>query len=142
MADFHDAELILKLYELRTEATMREARAFVAGFNPTDAAELIALQRASGTKENAYWRQATSYWEMAAAFVLHDALDADLFIASNGENIFYYAKFTPFFEEYAKAFGIPFMRQTAALIEKYPQAQERYTVALARMAAAKKQKTD
>src|SRR5665213_1393007 len=102
MATATDAELILKLYELRTEATMRAARKFVAGFNPASFEEFIALHRDAGSDRNAYWRQATSYWEMASALVLHGALDADLFLDTNGEPFFYYAKFTPFFEEYFK----------------------------------------
>ena len=111
MASSSDAEIILKLYELRTESTMREARRFVSGLNPASFDELAALQRDSGSVNNAYWRQVLSYWEMAAAFVLHDALDADLFLDTNGENLFYYAKFTPFLEDWHKAFGQPLMKE-------------------------------
>ena len=139
MATATDAELILKLYELRTEATMRAARKFVAGFNPASFEEFIALHRDAGSDRNAYWRQATSYWEMASALVLHGALDADLFLDTNGEPFFYYAKFTPFFEEYFKATGQPFMPKFAKLLEKYPAMQQRYTMTLARLEAAKKQ---
>jgi hypothetical protein len=133
MATAQDAELILKLYELRTEATMREARKFVGSFNPASFDELAVVQRDAGSTNNAYWRQALSYWDMAAALVLHGALDGELFIAANGESIFYYAKFTPFLEEYQKTFGQPFMRQTAMLIEKIPAAKARYEGTLARM---------
>jgi hypothetical protein len=133
VATADDAQLILKLYELRTEPTMREARKFVASFNPASFDELAALQRDSGSTNNAYWRQVISYWEMAAAMVLHGALDGDLFVAANGEPIFYYTKFTPFLEEYKKTFGQPFMRNTAALIEKVPGAKSRYEASLARM---------
>jgi len=63
----NDAELILKLYELRTEPTMREARNWITTeFWPNTAEEFFAVQRGRGTKENAYLRQVTSYWEMAA----------------------------------------------------------------------------
>ena len=135
MATAADAELILKLYELRTEATMRAARKFVAGFNPSSFDELRALQ---GDHE-AYWRQVISYWEMASALVLHGALDPDLFLDTNGEPFYYYAKFTPFFGDYRKALGQPFMPKFAKLLEKYPAMQERYTAMLARMQAAKTQ---
>ena len=138
MATAQDAELILKLYELRREPTMREARNFVAGFNPDSFEELVALQRDMGSQKNAYWRQATSYWEMAGALVLRGAIDADLFNDCNGENVFYYAKFTPFLEQYQQTFGMPFMKNTAELIAKYPALQTRYKGVLARMAAAKK----
>src|SRR5579875_3587531 len=117
MANSTDAELILKLYELRTEATMRESRMILAGLNPQSFDEVSAIVRGSGTRENAAWRQVISYWEMAAALVLHGTLDPDLFLDTNGENFFYYAKMTPFFEEFSKATGQPFMPKLTKLIE-------------------------
>ena len=138
MATSADAELILKLYELRTEPTMREARKFVGGFNPASFEELAALQRDAGSVNNAYWRQVLSYWDMAAALVLHGTLDADLFADCNGENVFFYAKFTPFLEEWKATFGMPFMGRTAKLIETIPALGARYAATLARMEAAKK----
>lgn len=139
MATATDAEIILKLYELRTEEKMRVARAFVASFNPASFEDLAHLQRDAGSERNAYWRQVLSYWEMAAAFVLRGAVDAELFLDCNGENFFYYAKFTPYLEQWKQTFGQPFMSKTAMLIEKYPAMQERYTMMLARIEAGKKQ---
>jgi hypothetical protein len=95
-----DAQLILKLYELRTEERMRTARRWVtAEFWPQSAQEVLTLLRATDTEQNAYLRQVMSYWEMAAAFVLHGALDADLFLACNSENLFILAKLHPFLKE-------------------------------------------
>lgn len=139
MATTTDADLILKLYTLRTEPTMREARKFVTTFNPASVDEVVALQRDFGSVHNGYWRQVLSYWEMAAAFVLRGVLDPELFLDCHGEPFFLYAKFTPYFEAYAQVTGVPFMRQTAKLIETYPAMQDRYTMMLARMQASKKQ---
>ncbi len=105
---------------------LREARNFVGSFSPTTFEEFIAVQRDLGSQNNAYWRQALSYWDMACAMVLRGAIDADLFLDCNGEMIFYYAKFSPFHQQYQEATGQPFMRRTAELIEKYPAAQARY----------------
>ena len=69
----HDAELILKLYDLRREPVMREARKFIAGFSPKSVDDLLAVANTPGT-QNAYLRQVYGYWEMAAAFVVHGAL--------------------------------------------------------------------
>ncbi len=139
MASSSDAEIILKLYELLMEPTMRAARKFVAGFHPASFVELAALQQDAGSENNAYWRQVMTYWEMAAAFILNDALDPDLFLDTNNENFFFYAKFTPYLEDWHKSFGQPFMKNTAKLIESYPRMQERYTMALARIEAQQKQ---
>jgi hypothetical protein len=61
---------------------------------------------------------------MAASLVLRGALDADLFLDTNAEGILIYAKYHHFHAETEKASGNPFMRNTAALIEKYPVAQK------------------
>jgi hypothetical protein len=124
MATPADAELILRLYELRREEMLRKARRFlVFDFNPKNLEELRAVSRTPTSEHNPAWRQVLSYWEMAAAMVLRGAIDADLFLDSNGEGILLYAKFHHFHEESEKESGNRFMKQTAALIEKYPAAQ-------------------
>ena len=139
MATPQDAELILKLYELRTEATMRESRAIMGAMTIGSFADIQAVQKAMGSRENAAWRQTISYWEMCAALVLHGTLDPALFLDTNGENFFYYAKVSPYFEEYAKATGQPFMPKLTKLIETHPAYQERYTMMMARLEAQRKQ---
>jgi hypothetical protein len=130
MATAADAELVLRLYGLRQEETLRKARRFLTGdFNPKNVEELRAVSRMPGTEENAYWRQAMSYWEMAASLVLRGALDADLFLDTNAEGLFIYAKYHHFHKD-TEAQNGPFMRSTAALIEKYPLAKSRYDFAL------------
>ena len=77
-------------------------------------------RRDATSEKNVCWRQALSYWEMAASLVLRGALDAELFLDSNVEGILIYAKFHHFHAETEKQSGNPFMKQTATLIEKYP----------------------
>ena len=75
---------------------MREARAWLTGqFFPQTAEEFFAVANARSSQENAWYRQVTSYWEMAAALVLHGALNAELFVDCNNEPFFIYAKFLP-----------------------------------------------
>lgn len=127
MAAAADAELVLRLYELRREESLRKARRFmVFDFQPKTLEELRAVSRDIKSEHNPAWRQVLSYWEMAASMVLRGAVDADLFLDSNGEGILIYAKFHHFHAETEKQSGNPFMRQTAALIEKYPAAKARY----------------
>jgi hypothetical protein len=127
MANAADAELVLKLYELRQEETLRKARRFmVSEFNPKTVEELRVVSRDTRSEYNPYWRQAMSFWEMAASFVLRGALDADLFLDSSLEGILIYAKFHHFHAETEKQSGNPFMGKTAELIAKYPAAKARY----------------
>src|SRR5215472_10073819 len=88
----HDAELILKLYDLRREQVMREARAFVAQFAPKSLDDMLKLANAFGTKEQAYLRQVAGYWEMAASLVNRGALNGELALNNNKKFFFFYAK--------------------------------------------------
>jgi hypothetical protein len=86
MATAADAELVLRLYELRREETLRKARRFlVFDFNPKTLEELRAVTRDTKSQFNPYWRQAMSFWEMAHSMVLRGAVDPDLFLDSNVE---------------------------------------------------------
>src|SRR6478672_3637310 len=73
---YEDARLVLKLYELRREEKLRAARDWFGGkFFPQTAEEVTAL---TGT-DNVYYRMVTTYWEMAASFVVRGILNTDLF---------------------------------------------------------------
>ena len=88
------AGLILKLYELRRDPLLREARAwFVREFNPATVEELAAL--ASGPK-NPWIRMVVGYWDMAASLVVHGAIDREMFLASSSEMLTTFAKLEPF----------------------------------------------
>jgi ABC-type glycerol-3-phosphate transport system substrate-binding protein len=127
MATTEDAQVVMRLYELRREETLRKARHFmVFEFQPKTLEELRAVSRDIKAPTNVYWRQTISYWEMAASFVLQGAVDPGLFLDSNGEGILLYAKFHHFHAETEKESGNPFMRHTATMIAKYPAAKERY----------------
>jgi hypothetical protein len=138
MATATDAELMLKLYELRQEESLRKARRFmVFEFNPKTVEELRVVSRDTKCENNPCWRQAMSFWEMAASLVLRGAIDADLFLDSSNEGILIYAKFHHFHAETEKQSGNPFMGQTAALIAKYPVAKARYEMFLKSFGLAK-----
>jgi hypothetical protein len=127
MATAADGELILKLYELRREPRMRQARQWVMHeFNPKTLEELLALQRDFGSDHNQMWRQVIGYWEMAAALVIHGALDRELFLKANGENLFMVAKFGRLNEEYARSAGNDgFMPQMSALVSGHEPSRRR-----------------
>ena len=125
LANNADAQLILKLYELRTEEGLRSARKWVVGeFWPTTSEEFFAVQRAMGSDHNAYLRQVVSYWEMAAAFVLHGALDAELFFDCVGENLLLLAKFHPILGEIRKELP-SFLKNTDELTRRFPAVRQR-----------------
>ena len=135
LATAHDAELVLKLYDLRREETMRKARHWITvEFNPQTFEEFEIPVKDWGSEHNRWFRQVTSYWEMAIAFVLHGALNADLFLDCNGEPLLIYAKFRPFLAEIRKI-NPNFLMHTERLIERYPAARERVELMASRIEA-------
>jgi hypothetical protein len=123
LATTQDADLVLKLYQLRTETVMRQARSWALGeFFPETADEVLGVLAAVGSQEFAWLRQVTTYWEMAAAFVLHGALNADLFLDCNTEPFFLYAKFQPLLPDIRKK-NPNFLVKLEQVVEQYPQAQ-------------------
>ena len=130
-----DAEIILKLYQLRTEAVMRQARAWVAGeFWPKTADEFFAVIDNPADPHNAFLRQVLGYWEMAAAMVLHGAVSAELFVDCNGEGFFLLAKFAHILEAIREKNPI-FMAKTSELINRFSAASQRYEMTLKYMEA-------
>jgi hypothetical protein len=121
-----DAEIILRLYELRTEAVMRQARAWMTGeFWPASADEFFAVASNPADPHNAWFRQVTTYWEMGAAMVLHGAVSSDLFIDCNGEGFFLLAKFSHILDAIRER-NPSFMSKTSEVIRRYPAAAARY----------------
>jgi len=130
-----DAEIILKLYQLRTEALMRQARAWIGGeFWPTTAEEFFAVANNPADPHNAYFRQVITYWEMAAAMVLHGAVSAELFVDCNGEGFFLLAKFAPILDAIREQ-NPGFLIKTSELINRFSAAAQRYEVTLKNMEA-------
>src|SRR5689334_19913783 len=90
-ATYDDVNLILKLYELRRDDRLREARKFVGGLKVKTLAELQSVCP-PGSEQDASFRMATSYWEMAASFVTSGVLNRELFADSGGELLFVWTK--------------------------------------------------
>jgi hypothetical protein len=94
-----DADLILKLYDLRREAELRKARKWWGGFWPQSADDVTNIATAYSIPENAWFRQVLGYWDMAASLVLRGALNEELFFDNGGEMWFTFAKLSPYLKE-------------------------------------------
>lgn len=98
MATPHDAELVLRLYELRRDPVMRESRdALNSQFMPRSFEDVAAITKADHPLNRQY-RQVSTYWEMAYGLIKHGALDAALAMESNGEGMILLAKVWPWLE--------------------------------------------
>jgi len=102
---YESAKLNLKLFELRREPVLREARAwFLAEFNPESFVELVSMV---GGERNAAFRMVLGYWDMAASLVVTGAIDGDAFRAAHGEIFATFSKIQPYLSELRKASGEP-----------------------------------
>ncbi|SPF45790.1 conserved hypothetical protein [Candidatus Sulfopaludibacter sp. SbA4] len=87
-ATYDDANLILRLYELRRDEKLRQAREWFAANVKVKTMEELMQLAPPGSQENAYARMVATYWEMAASLVTSGVLNQDLFFQSNGECLF------------------------------------------------------
>ena len=127
MATSQDADLIIKLYDLRRDETMRKARNYyILEFFPQSADDVKALfANREHPEYNAYFRQVTSYWEMAAAMVNHGSIDQALFFDTNGEFFAVWAKICDFMEDLRASFGPQYLVNLEKLIAAHPNGAQR-----------------
>src|SRR5260370_32928327 len=77
-----EAGLILKLYELRRDDTMRKAREWYIGeFFPESMED---FNKTIFGPQSGYLRMVVTYWDMAAALVKNGAISGQLFNENNG----------------------------------------------------------
>ncbi len=82
---YEEVNLMLRLYDLRREARLREARAwFVENFHAASPEEMMQ-KYPQGSQENTYIRMVISYWDMVASIVNRNLINDELFFESNGE---------------------------------------------------------
>jgi hypothetical protein len=131
---FESANLLIKLYELRREPTMREARNWYAReFHPSTIDDVIA---AVTGPHSGHFRMVTSYWEMASSFVSNGAIDEQMFNDANGEQLGAFAKVEPFIEEYRTRMGNPgYLSHLERLVMRRPGAKEMMAAMRARFRA-------
>ena len=127
MSTSHESMMgILKLYELRSEPTMRNARDwFATGFYPESTQDVLNVLV---SEHSADFRMVASYWDMAAAFVIFEAIDVEMFNAINTEHIVVYAKLQPFLAELREVPGVPpylYLKHLEPLVLGMPDAQEK-----------------
>jgi hypothetical protein len=131
--EYESAELILKLYDLRREETMRKARDWFFTFDPESVEDVATAARG---EHSAYYRMVTSYWDMACSLVNNGAIDERLFADANGEQYLVFAKIQPFLAQIREATGQPnYISNLEKFVMRQPDIEQR----LERMRAMVKQ---
>ena len=123
MSKQEEAGLVLKLYELRREETMRKARDwYFARFHPQSLAD---YNEAMFGPDGAFARMVISYWDMAAALVNHGAISLELFNETNGEHIGVFSKVEPFLAELRTQWGPNYVANLEKVIDATPDGRKR-----------------
>lgn len=131
MGKHEDADLILKLYDLRRESVMRDARNWLFTFNPKSIEDVMDVLMG---EHSGHWRMVLTYWDMAAALVNNGAIDEQLFNETNGEQIFVYMKVEPVLKEIREMFDNPdFLKNLETLVKRIPNIEQRIVTMRERM---------
>jgi hypothetical protein len=132
MGKHEDADLILKLYDLRREPVMREARNWMFTFNPTSVEDVMATMVG---EHSGHLRMVISYWDMACAMVTNGAIDEELFNQTNGEHIFVYMKIEPVIAGLRAMFdNQEFLKNLETVVKRIPDIDKKLPAMRERMA--------
>ena len=120
---YKSADLLMKLYELRREEKMREARNWFTTFFPESAEEI--MQTVLNPETSANYRMVVSYWDMAASFVNHGAIDEEMFNDVSAECVVVFSRIEPYLEELRGITKRPKMlANIEKLVMRMPNAKE------------------
>ena len=120
----HDAELVLRLFDLRREAKLREARSWLGGFYPDSAQELHDAY----SSPDSYLRMVAGYWDIATSMVNLGVIHRGLFVEAGGEAFFLWAKigeYVPAFREITGNRG--FLANVERFVRETPGGSDRVT---------------
>jgi len=132
MGKTEEADLILKLYDLRRETVMRDARNWLFTFNPTGIQDVMETMVG---EHSGHFRMVISYWDMACAMVNNGAISEELFNQTNGEHIFVYMKVQPVLEDIRKMFDNPeFLKNLETVVKRIPEIETKLPAMRERMA--------
>ena len=123
------ASALLKLYELRTEPALRQARAWFAfEFHPATSADVLQTWLGPG-HSSAPYRMVTSYWDMAASLVTQGAIPAAMFNEGNTEHFAVYAKLKPFLDDIRRSTQYPdYLRHLERVVYMHPQSADHLAI--------------
>lgn len=136
--DHRDADLVLKLYDLRRETEMRKARSFIMSYEVNSLDDVKAIVDWAHPS-NAHFRQVTSYWGMVADFATRGILHPEMFAAHCGEALWIFTKFEPLLPQIRAEINPAFMSLIETAVKSHPSIQakaDQVRAMRAKMAAA------
>jgi hypothetical protein len=115
-----DVDLILRLYDMRRETTLRKARQFMAQEFYSTGLKEFNEKYPPGSEKNAWYRQTLSYWDMVGVFVNKGLLDAELLFETTSEFHIYWVKARATVMEMRQARNMPmYLKNLEDLTERH-----------------------
>lgn len=131
-----DAELLLRLYEIRRDPELRRARQwFLKEFQATGWDE-IGQRYLTHTDEDRWFRMTISYWEMVATLVNRGVLHEELFFDHTGEDVVTWEKCKPWIAGARSAIRSSYLHQFEKLVAKHLAFRAKLNAAMVRKPAA------
>lgn len=104
-ATHEQVNLMLKLYDLRREERLRNARDwFSANFHVKSVEDAMRLCP-PGSQQNTYMRMVVGYWEMVASLANRGHLEQELFFENSGEQWAVWEQLKPTINGWREMFG-------------------------------------
>src|SRR4051812_36772335 len=101
------AELQLKIFDLRREARLRQARDWFSKSYHADTLEEAMRIAPMGSEAGTFFMMVVSYWDQACAYLNHGLLHEELFFETNGEFFFIWERVKPTIQEGRQRFSNP-----------------------------------
>jgi hypothetical protein len=120
-ATYEQGDLQIKLFDLRREAKLRQAREWFQKNYIANTFQEAMKVAPMGTEAGAFYMMVVSYWEQVGAYLNHGLLNEDLFFETTGEFFFVWERIKPSIPEGRKVFQNPLF---AASLEKMAQKYE------------------
>jgi hypothetical protein len=131
-----DAELLLRLYEIRREPELRTARKwFLTEFKPGGWAD-IKSRYLSHSDEDRWFRMTISYWEMVGTIVNRGAIHNELFFDHTGEDVVTWDRCKSWIAEARADIRPTYLYQFERLVTEHVAYRARLSAAVARKAGA------
>ncbi len=132
-----DAELLLRLYEIRSDPELRRARQwFLTEFKPRPWEEMKDSYL-THTDQDRWFRMTFSYWEMVATLVNRGVLHDELFFEHTGEDVVTWERCKPWIAGIRAAIRPTYLHNFETMVGNHVKFRNRINAAALRQAPAK-----
>lgn len=132
-----DAELLLRLYEIRRDPELRRARQWFLTEFTLQSWDEIHARYLSHTDEDRWFRMTISYWEMVATLVVRGVLHDELFFEHTGEDVVTWERCKPWIEGARAAIRPTYLHNFQKVVEQHLAFRARLNAAALKKSAAR-----